>query len=128
MEVKNEKEISSVDILIKHTKIFTAIIGSLFSIIIAILTWVYIDHIHRQQSFNEQQIELHNKITEKMINIEVSTDCIKRYILLRDGVDINKIEDERLWDELIMQFREKSDARAVKIKKYIDDTINGKVS
>lgn len=100
-----------------HLRISLQIIGGMIGVVIALIAFIYIDYTTRQDQRDQQQDVMINKLYDELIDITkentITIDAFKKYVLLRDGIDIDGVIDQHLWPELHEQFSEKKNTRGI---------------
>lgn len=93
----------------EHAKFLMFVITILTAIIIGFFKLTYENYINYQDEVNrkqdEQRKEFYNELLEKCNNSTISTDAIKKYILLRDGVDLDAVIEQHTWEQLHEKFK-----------------------
>lgn len=95
-----------------HIRIGLQIMGGLITILISLIVYIYLDHVYRTDKLYQELIQITEQNT-----CEVA--AIKKYILLKDGVDIDAVIDQHEWERLHEQF--KSNPRGVYLQSIIPD-------
>lgn len=99
-----------------HLRVSLQIIAGLMSVLLALISFIYINHITRQDVRDLKQ-DTQMTILLEAININsISVDAINKYILLKDGVDLEAVIEQHTWDQLHDKLINKSRTRSIKFR------------
>ena len=91
---------NSTEITKAHFNVALSIISAFWLILIGLVGYIWLDH-------KAQQRDLFDKLIQVTDRNTISIDAMKKYVLLRDGIDLDKVIDQSTWDQLIKDFKTK---------------------
>lgn len=86
-------------------KFITILTGAVISLVL----YVYFDNKTTQRERDEQQDKQRQEFYDELIDMQkesnISVDAIKKYILLKDGVDLDAVIEQHTWEQLHEKFK-----------------------
>lgn len=99
-----------------HLRVSLQIIAGLMGVLLALISFIYINHITRQDVRDLKQDAQMNCLLESINKNTISTDAIKKYLFLKDGVDLDEVIEQHTWDQLHDELINKSNTRCIKFR------------
>jgi len=81
-----------------HLRISLQIMGGLVMVLISLVVYIYLDHVARTETVYRELIEITEQTTCDLA-------AVKKYILLKDGVDIDAVIEQHDWERLQKNFK-----------------------
>ena len=91
----------------KHLSVALWVIGGMFGILITLLIYIWEDHKGQQQQHNRNLEKIYNRLESSMSRTVSEVAEIKKYLLIKDGFDVDMRTKQAEWDRLIKERQEK---------------------
>jgi hypothetical protein len=95
----------------KHLNVALWVIGGMFSVLIALLIYIWEDHKGQQQQHNRNLEKIYDRLESSMSRTVSEVAEIKKYLLIKDGFDVEERTKQVEWDRLIKEHQEKGSRR-----------------
>jgi hypothetical protein len=95
----------------KHLQVAMWVICGLFGMLMSLLIYIWEDYKSQQIKHNQNLERIYDRLESSMTRTVSEVAEIKKYLLIKDGFDVDERTKQSEWERLIKEHQEKGSGR-----------------